>query len=200
AASPRRWSTRRRRPRLKPRRSARYAAHGRTPRSPSLLPFLQVLADDIEEALPALPLAFYPIRGLGERLRPQGEAVSPAVDHAAHEARLLQRLQVPRDSRLGDAKVAGHLADRRHPAAEPFHDVAPQRMREGFKRIVSHSANYIPDHADPTGGGMLTTEHRIGTQAEWKAERDQLLKEEKELTRRGDELARKRRELPWVPV
>ena len=43
-------------------------------------------------------------------------------------------------------------------------------------------------------------EHRIGTQAEWQAERDQLLKEEKELTRRGDELARKRRELPWVPV
>ncbi len=44
------------------------------------------------------------------------------------------------------------------------------------------------------------TEHRIGTQEEWQAERDKLLKEEKELTRRGDELARRRRELPWVPV
>jgi predicted dithiol-disulfide oxidoreductase (DUF899 family) len=44
------------------------------------------------------------------------------------------------------------------------------------------------------------TEHRIGTQEEWQAERDELLKEEKDLTRRGDELARKRRELPWVPV
>jgi predicted dithiol-disulfide oxidoreductase (DUF899 family) len=44
------------------------------------------------------------------------------------------------------------------------------------------------------------TEHRIGTQEEWQAERDALLTEEKELTRRGDELARKRRELPWVPV
>jgi predicted dithiol-disulfide oxidoreductase (DUF899 family) len=44
------------------------------------------------------------------------------------------------------------------------------------------------------------TEHRIGTQEEWQAERDELLKEEKELTRRGDELARKRRELPWVTV
>src|SRR5690348_16442560 len=44
------------------------------------------------------------------------------------------------------------------------------------------------------------TEHRIGTQDEWQAERDALLKEEKELTRRGDELARKRRELPWIPV
>ena len=44
------------------------------------------------------------------------------------------------------------------------------------------------------------TEQRIGTQAEWQAARDELLKEEKELTRRGDELARKRRELPWVAV
>jgi len=46
----------------------------------------------------------------------------------------------------------------------------------------------------------LTTEYRIGTQEEWQAERDELLKAEKELTRRGDELARKRRGLPWVPV
>ena len=44
------------------------------------------------------------------------------------------------------------------------------------------------------------TEHRIGTQEEWQAERDALLKEEKQLTREGDELARKRRELPWVRV
>src|SRR6266508_1862774 len=44
------------------------------------------------------------------------------------------------------------------------------------------------------------TEHRISTQKEWQAERDELLKEEKELTRRGDELTRKRRALPWVPV
>src|SRR6266702_381406 len=51
-----------------------------------------------------------------------------------------------------------------------------------------------------TGGGTRMTEHRIGTQEAWQAERDELLKEEKELTRRGDELAGKRRELPWVPV
>jgi predicted dithiol-disulfide oxidoreductase (DUF899 family) len=41
---------------------------------------------------------------------------------------------------------------------------------------------------------------RIGTQEEWQAERDELLKEEKELTRRGDELTKKRQALPWVPV
>jgi predicted dithiol-disulfide oxidoreductase (DUF899 family) len=43
-------------------------------------------------------------------------------------------------------------------------------------------------------------EHTIGTQEEWQAARDALLEEEKELTRRGDELTRKRRELPWVPI
>jgi predicted dithiol-disulfide oxidoreductase (DUF899 family) len=42
--------------------------------------------------------------------------------------------------------------------------------------------------------------HKVGTQEEWQAARDELLAEEKELTRRGDELAKKRRELPWVPV
>jgi predicted dithiol-disulfide oxidoreductase (DUF899 family) len=44
------------------------------------------------------------------------------------------------------------------------------------------------------------TEHDVGTQGEWQAARDELLAEEKELTRRGDELARKRQQLPWVPV
>jgi predicted dithiol-disulfide oxidoreductase (DUF899 family) len=44
------------------------------------------------------------------------------------------------------------------------------------------------------------TEHRIATHREWQAERDDLLADEKELTRRGDELSRRRRELPWVPV
>jgi predicted dithiol-disulfide oxidoreductase (DUF899 family) len=43
-------------------------------------------------------------------------------------------------------------------------------------------------------------EHAIGTQEEWQAARDELLAEEKQLTRRGDELAEKRRALPWVPV
>ncbi|MEV6105150.1 DUF899 domain-containing protein [Streptomyces sp. NPDC051940] len=41
---------------------------------------------------------------------------------------------------------------------------------------------------------------RVGTQEEFAVARRELLAEEKALTRRGDELARKRRELPWVPV
>src|SRR5215212_7199331 len=42
--------------------------------------------------------------------------------------------------------------------------------------------------------------NEVGTQEEWEAARAELLAEEKELTRRNDELARRRRELPWVPV
>jgi predicted dithiol-disulfide oxidoreductase (DUF899 family) len=44
------------------------------------------------------------------------------------------------------------------------------------------------------------TKRRIGTQKDWEAAREKLLNDEKELTRRGDELARRRRELPWVLV
>src|ERR671927_1410894 len=44
------------------------------------------------------------------------------------------------------------------------------------------------------------TPHITGTREEWLAARLALLEEEKELTRRSDELARRRRELPWVRV
>lgn len=43
-------------------------------------------------------------------------------------------------------------------------------------------------------------QHEVGTREEWLAARLKLLKEEKEHTRRGDELAQKRQELPWVRV
>jgi predicted dithiol-disulfide oxidoreductase (DUF899 family) len=43
-------------------------------------------------------------------------------------------------------------------------------------------------------------DHRVGTREEWQAARNELLELEKELTRRNDELARQRRELPWVPI
>src|SRR5262249_15941560 len=44
------------------------------------------------------------------------------------------------------------------------------------------------------------TTHKIGTRDEWLAARLALLEAEKELTRRSDELARQRRELPWVRI
>ena len=44
------------------------------------------------------------------------------------------------------------------------------------------------------------TRHKTGTREEWLAARLDLLEEEKELTRRSDELAQRRQELPWVRV
>jgi predicted dithiol-disulfide oxidoreductase (DUF899 family) len=44
------------------------------------------------------------------------------------------------------------------------------------------------------------TKHNIGTREEWLAKRLELLKAEKELTRRGDELTLQRQELPWVRI
>jgi predicted dithiol-disulfide oxidoreductase (DUF899 family) len=44
------------------------------------------------------------------------------------------------------------------------------------------------------------TSHATGTRKEWLAARLDLLEAEKEHTRRGDELAQRRQELPWVPV
>jgi predicted dithiol-disulfide oxidoreductase (DUF899 family) len=43
-------------------------------------------------------------------------------------------------------------------------------------------------------------EHTIGSPEEWQAAREELLQREKEHTRMADELARQRRDLPWVPV
>ena len=44
------------------------------------------------------------------------------------------------------------------------------------------------------------TKHTIGTREEWLAARIELNEAEKELTRRGDELALRRQALPWVRV
>ncbi|MFL5477898.1 MAG: DUF899 domain-containing protein, partial [Gemmatimonadaceae bacterium] len=43
-------------------------------------------------------------------------------------------------------------------------------------------------------------EHKTGTREEWLAARLALLKEEKALTRRGDEVTKKRQDLPWVRI
>jgi predicted dithiol-disulfide oxidoreductase (DUF899 family) len=42
--------------------------------------------------------------------------------------------------------------------------------------------------------------HRTGRREEWQASRRALLQAEKEHIRRGDEIARMRRQLPWVPI
>jgi predicted dithiol-disulfide oxidoreductase (DUF899 family) len=44
------------------------------------------------------------------------------------------------------------------------------------------------------------TEHKTGTRQEWLTARLALLEAEKELTRRSDELAQRRQDLPWVRI
>src|SRR5215204_6836452 len=61
------------------------------------------------------------------------------------------------------------------------------KRRPAGRRIRTRRQDAMPEHA-------------VGTQEEWQAERDKLLAEEKELTRRNDELTKKRHDLPWVPV
>ena len=48
--------------------------------------------------------------------------------------------------------------------------------------------------------GSAEARQRVGTRNEWLAARLTLLETEKEHTRRGDELARMRQELPWVRI
>jgi predicted dithiol-disulfide oxidoreductase (DUF899 family) len=47
---------------------------------------------------------------------------------------------------------------------------------------------------------VSTLTANVVSHEEWAAARDELLAREKEHTRLGDELARQRRELPWVRV
>ena len=44
------------------------------------------------------------------------------------------------------------------------------------------------------------TDHKVVSRTEWQVIRDELLKHENEHTRMADELARQRRELPWVAI
>jgi predicted dithiol-disulfide oxidoreductase (DUF899 family) len=46
----------------------------------------------------------------------------------------------------------------------------------------------------------MSVDHDVATREVWLSQRLELLKDEKELTRKHDELARKRRALPWVRV
>src|SRR5437764_12349126 len=46
----------------------------------------------------------------------------------------------------------------------------------------------------------MMSNHKAGTREEWLAARLDLLQAEKELTRRSDELAQRRQQLPWVRI
>jgi predicted dithiol-disulfide oxidoreductase (DUF899 family) len=80
--------------------------------------------------------------------------------------------------------------------ATPVHEA---RTAEPVASVVNHSFDQPPI---PTGrtGDKTMTDHKVVGREEWQAARAELLRREKEHTRLGDELARQRRELPWVAV
>ena len=51
-----------------------------------------------------------------------------------------------------------------------------------------------------TETNTITQAHKIVSRQEWIIARKKLLEEEKALTRRSDEVARRRQELPWVRI
>ena len=96
--------------------------------------------------------------------------------------------------------------------------VKPDRTRVQLARIRRDRDHYVPSLRRSDLGlrssfgewameediGMKETstepKHLVGTRDEWLAARLKLLKAEKEHTRRGDELALMRQELPWVRI
>ena len=66
-------------------------------------------------------------------------------------------------------------------------------MNTDVRSAWTRPPEWLPSRQSLTG-------HSIGTREEWAAARQELLAREKEHTRLGDELARQRRELPWVRV
>src|SRR5262249_37413879 len=96
---------------------------------------------------------------------------------------------LPRESPLGLAERGG-----RRPGGARDRRARPRRRRVPICRSRAHA-----NHVKRERSTRMTT-HTTGTREEWLAARLELLEAEKELTRRGDELAQQRRELPWVEV
>src|SRR5204862_3657648 len=72
--------------------------------------------------------------------------------------------------------------------------------RRGWARALNASLAILLIVWPHPEGGTLMTKHRTASRDEWLAARRELLDAEKEHMRGGDELARRRQELPWVPV
>jgi predicted dithiol-disulfide oxidoreductase (DUF899 family)/predicted nucleic acid-binding protein len=86
--------------------------------------------------------------------------------------------------------VSGDIGD----LVEPGFAVSPETAVTGPQLMLNMAAGKNKK------GDAWMTGRRIGTPEEWAAAREELLAREKEHTRLGDELARQRRELPWVRV
>src|ERR1700682_3399068 len=76
----------------------------------------------------------------------------------------------------------------------------PRRFPDSRHRCLTSSvARSTPSFCNHKKEETMT-DHKTGTREEWLAARLELLEAEKALTRRSDELARRRQELPWVRI
>src|SRR6266436_6449442 len=84
----------------------------------------------------------------------------------------------------------------------PTHSRPGPNLRHDHQpaRSTNLSGRFGTVRRRPPVGREMMTKHMIATREAWLAARLPLLKEEKELTRRSDELARRRGALPWVRV
>ena len=75
-------------------------------------------------------------------------------------------------------------------------DQRPTPERSGVRQVWARSCREGPVAKEEDE----MPEHKIGTQEDWQAARDELAKLEAEQAQRDEEIKKKRRELPWVPV
>src|ERR1041384_7661967 len=107
----------------------------------------------------------------------------------------------PRDDAVPRRHRAGadpHWAPRRRDGPRPRAGLEAFRRRPRREDQGPEAGSGDRDTRRKERGAM--TKHRTGTRNEWLAERLELLKAEKEHTRKGDELARRRQALPWVRI
>src|SRR5438477_9498012 len=74
------------------------------------------------------------------------------------------------------------------------------RTRQARRRWISHRNGNMSTNQTKSESTNHQAKHKVASREEWVAARLRLLKEEKELTRRSDELAQRRQELPWVRI
>jgi predicted dithiol-disulfide oxidoreductase (DUF899 family) len=75
-----------------------------------------------------------------------------------------------------------------------------RRRSDGSRRFAGSPPPEAPIRLKERTMTDQTTDHEVVSREAWAAAREELLEREKEHTRLGDELARQRRELPWVRV
>src|SRR6201988_2548300 len=119
----------------------------------------------------------------------------PRSASAGASSRSATCFNAPRGSPAASARAAAVISESiripPHLSLPPLHCPALN---------IAHG-NQMPGRIEnETRGDRTMSRGVIGTREQWLKARIELLKAEKEFTRRSDELALQRQELPWVPV